>query len=191
MSLGPGDVNNGWWMISREAPLPPGEWQLRAWVRDLRSGEAGLVTGQLSIPDIERTYLSTLMLSDRTAPASEPGEPPHVVPTALRHFGSAGDVVCQYEVFNFGGHGIAGLPQLTGGYTLQRDGDILPAVSTLTPIEKAGARAVRRIVLPLRELEDGRYTIAVTVRDALTRRTLVSRESFVVERSGSASAQDD
>jgi len=182
LSLGPGDVDNGWWMVARETPLPPGEWQIRAWVRDLGSGESGLLTQHLSVPAVEHTYLSTLKLSDRFAPPAAPGELPRLVPSTLRRFGPRGDIVCQYEVFSFGGRGLAGVPRLEGGYTLQREGDGRARIVAPTPIERAGERAVRLIRLPLRELEDGRYTIAVTVRDTLAQRTLTAQESFVLSR---------
>lgn len=191
MSLGPGDVGNGWWMISREIALAPGEWQIRAWVRDLGSGASGLVTGPLSVPDAGQTYLSSLMISDRTLPEKDPAEPPRIVPSAQQRFGTRGDIVCQYEVFNFGGSGIAGLPKLSAGYSLHREGDSRPVVVPPTPIEKAASRAVRRIVLPLRKLRDGRYTISVWVRDGLARRTLIARESFVVARTEAAGSPDD
>jgi hypothetical protein len=178
-------------MLSRDAVLPPGEWQIRAWVRDLGSRRSGLLTHRISVPDPERPYLSTLMLSDRTMPPSAPGEPPRLVPSAHRRFGSRGDVVCQYEVFAFGGKGLAGVPKLAGGYSLQRSGDVPVRMVEPTPIQKAGERAVRRIVLPLSELEDGHYTIVVVVRDELAGRRLVTRESFVVERTARESTPQE
>jgi hypothetical protein len=182
LSIGPADVGNGWWMISRDAPLPPGDWQIRTYVRDVGSGTSGLLTQRISVPEVERPYLSTLMLSDRTLPATAPGQPPQLVPTAHRRFGSHGDVVCQYEVFGVGGEGLDGVPKLTGSHMLQRAGEGEVRIVPPTAIHGAGQRAVRRIVLPLSELEDGRHTIVVTVRDSLAQRTLVARESFVVER---------
>jgi VWFA-related protein len=180
LTLGPGDVGNGWWLVRRELWLPAGVSQIRVLVRDTVSGAAGLVTQRVEVPDIDRPYLSTPMFSDRTLPPLRPGEPPRLVPTARRVFGERETLYCQFEVFGFGGFNLAGVPQLFAGYTLERpDGSV---VSQEPPklIDTDGYRAVRRLALPLAGLEAGTYVLNLAIQDRLAGRTLTSRASFEV-----------
>ncbi len=126
LTLQPGDVGNGWWLVTREFMLPPGVAQIRALVRDAATGHAALVAERIEVPDVDQPYLSTPLVSDRTLPPLHPGEPPRLLPTARRRFEPNGTLYCQYEVFSFGGLSLVGVPQLFGGYTLERpDGSVV------------------------------------------------------------------
>lgn len=182
LSLEPKDVGNGWWLVQRDARLLPGSWQIRVHVKDATSGASGLVTQRIEVPATDQPYISTPMLTDRALPA-QPGLPPAIIPAAHRRFGGRGGaIVCQYEVFGYAGGKLPGIAQLVAGYTLHRAGAGTVRVAPATPIDTRGKRAVRRIMLPLRELSDGRYVLVITVQDKLAGRTLVARESFVVDR---------
>jgi hypothetical protein len=182
LSLGPKDLKQGWWLAQREARLPPGKWQIRVHVKDPTTGASGLVTEVIEVPPTDVPYLSTPMLTDRALPAETAGAPQQLIPSAHRRFGNRGDIICQYEVFGYAGGALPGVSQLVAGYTLQRAGEGSVRVAPATPIATEGSRAVRRIMLPLKELSDGRYVLVVTVQDKLAKRTLVARESFVVQR---------
>ena len=180
LSLGRNDVGNGWWLIQREAWLPPGVAQVRVLVRDVLSGAEGLVTQRLIVPDVEGPYLSTPILTDRVVPSGKSGEPPRLVPTARRHFEKGRPLFCQYEVYNFGGLALRGLPRLVASYTLQKVGGEVVSSDPPTPIETRGEHAVRRITLPTERLEPGPYLLEVRVEDQLAQRTLTTRADFVM-----------
>jgi VWFA-related protein len=171
----------GWWALFREVRLPPGVAQVRVSLRDKASGATGSVHQRVEVPDVEAPYLSTLLVSDRTQPPLQPGEPPRLVPTAHRQFAPQGPLFCQYELFSFGGRSLPGVPRVTGGYTLERpDGQVL-TVTPPTPIANDGHRVVRRLAIPLDGLPPGPYRIVVTVEDHLAQKTLTARESFTVQ----------
>lgn len=188
MSLTPGEVTPGWWLVPRDVWLPAGVAQLRVFVRDVLSGASGLATLRLVVPDVAESYLSTPLLTDRALPASSPDERPQLVPAAHRRFEGKGPLYCQYEVFTFGGQDLAGVPQLLGSYLLQGPDGRVVSADQPTLIETDGTRAVRRIVLPVESLDEGPYDLAVTVEDRLARHTLTARVPFVIERTKEAPA---
>ena len=182
MSLNHGEVANGWWLVPRDVWLPPGVTQLRVLVRDVLSGGSGLATLRIVVPDVTEPYLSTPLLTNRALPASKPGEPPQLVPTAHRRFAGSRPLHCRYEVFTFGGETLRGVPQLLGSYLLQGPDGLVVSADQPTLIETDARRAVRRIVLPVEGLDDGRYVLAINVEDRLARHTLTTRVPFVIER---------
>lgn len=183
LSLDASGVAHGWWLVPREIWLPPGVAQVRVLVRDVLSGEQGIVTERLAVPDVTQPYLSTPILTDRTLPPPTPGSPARLVPTLQRRFGRKRQLFCQYEVFSFGGFPVKGLPQLLARYTLLGPGEQVISTSPPTPIETDGRHAVRRITLPSGELEDGAYVLAVEVEDRLARKELTARAPFVIQDS--------
>ena len=180
LTLGPGDVGDGWWLVRREVWLPPGVSQVRVLVRDSASGAAGLVTQRVDVPDLDRPYVSTPMLSDLALPSRQSDEPPRLVPTARREFGARDTLYCQYEVHGFGGLGLAGVPQLFGGYRLERPDGSVVLEEAPYKIDVSGLRAVRRVTLPLAGLADGGYSLALTIQDRLAGLTMSSRVTFEV-----------
>jgi hypothetical protein len=142
---------------------------------------AGTVTARIEVPDVEAPYLGTPLLTDRTQPPLVPGDAPRLVPTARRLFPQGRALRCQYEVFGFGGRDMPGVPQVTGGYTLQAaDGRVIETVSP-TLIGTDGHRVVRRITLPTTRLGPGSYELLLNIEDRLARRTFSAREAFAVE----------
>ena len=189
LSLGPREVGTGWWLVPRDIWLPAGTWQIRALARDARTGVAGLVTQRLLVPDVDQTYLSTPVLTDRLVPSGVQGEPQRLVPTARRRFSRHAPLYCQYEVFVFAGRNLPGVAQLHGGHSIERvDGLLVSAVSP-TPIETDGRRAVRRIELPADTLEAGVYVLTVNVEDRLSGRNLTARVPFAIEAEPPEAAQ--
>jgi hypothetical protein len=178
LRLGPSD--KGWWALFRQVRLPPGVAQLRVRVRDRASGAQGAVAQRIEIPDVESPYLSTPLVSDATQPPREAGEPPQLVPQARRTFPAHGTLYCQYELFSFGGRDMPGVARVRGGYTLSRSTGEVVTTTAPTPIVTDGSRVVRRLALPLAELEPGSYELVLTVEDQLAQRTLTARERFEV-----------
>ena len=109
------------------------------------------------------------MRVDRTQPPLVPGEPPRVVPTALRRFARGRPVHCQYELFGFGGHDMPGVAQVAGGYTLQAADGRAIEIAPPTLIATDGRRVVRRITIPTERLEPGAYELLLNVEDRLAK----------------------
>jgi hypothetical protein len=84
-------------LLSREVRLPAGVCQVRVLVRDVMTARAGTVMQRLVVPDLDRPYLATPVLTDRINTSR--GGSPTLVPVAHRGFRPAGWLYCMYEVF--------------------------------------------------------------------------------------------
>jgi hypothetical protein len=171
----------GWWALFREVRLPPGVAQIRTVVRDRGTGVLGSVSQRIDVPNVEAPYLSTPLLTDRTFPAKQAGEPPQLVPSASRRFAADRPLFCQYEVFSFGGQSMPGVVRVAGGYVLERQNGDIVASSPPSAITTDGNRVVRRLMFPADRLAPGAYDLVVTVEDLLGQRTLSTKESFLIE----------
>jgi VWFA-related protein len=180
LSLRPGDVGSGWWLVPRELWLPPGLVQLRVFVRDRGTGESGRATQRLVVPDVDQPYLSTPVISDRTLPPVRQGAPPRLLASAQREFDKKRPLFCQFEVYTFGGQDLRGVPRLNAGFVLQKADGQQVGAGPSTLIKTEGHYAARRIALPVEDLDDGPYVLVLTVQDELAHRTLVARAPFVV-----------
>lgn len=173
----------GGWSFVRELRLPPGVAQVRTRVRDRRSGRTGAVALRVEVPDVGAPYLSSLLLADSTQPSPLAGEPPRLVPSAGRRFRADRTLFCQYELFQYGGVGLAGVARVRGGYAVTDEAGRTVASEAPTPIATDGSRVVRRLALPLAPLPPGRYTLTVDVEDQLASRSFRAAEAFTVEAS--------
>ena len=171
----------GFWSLMREVRLPPGVAQVRARVRDRRTGLTGAVALRVEVPDVGGTYLSSPLLGDRTQPSGVAGEPPRLVPSATRLFRADRTLFCQYELFGYAGTGLQGVARVRGGYAVTDASGQTVAVETPTAIATDGSRVVRRLALPLTSLPPGRYALTVQVEDQLGGRTFTASEPFAVE----------
>jgi VWFA-related protein len=178
-----------WYAFFRQIRLAPGVTQVRATMRDRKGGLIGSASARLDVPDLDHPYLSTPFLTDRTQPPLAAGEPPRLVPTAQRVFAQGRPLHCQYEVFNFGGHDMPGVPRVTGGYTLRAADGRVVEVAAPTLIGTDGTRVVRRITIPTSRLDPGAYELLIDVEDRLAQRNFTAREAFVVAASGAAAAE--
>jgi VWFA-related protein len=179
LKLGERDLG-GWWALFREVRLPPGIAQIRALVRDTATGAVGSVSQRVDVPDIDKPYLSTPILTDRIQPPLAAGEPPRLVPTAVRRFRPQGQLFCQYEVFTFAGQNMPGVPRVMGGYTLRAGDGRVIAIVPPTLIGSDGNRVVRRLAIPVEGLAPGSYELLLTVEDDLANRPMSARESFTI-----------
>jgi VWFA-related protein len=180
----------GWWALFREVRLPPGIAQIRTVVRDRGTGALGSVSQRIAVPDVEAPYLSTPLITDRTLPSKEAGDPPLLVPSASRRFVAGRSLFCQYELFSFGGQSLRGVVQVAGGYVLERSSGEVVSQAPPSAIATDGNRVVRRLMFPADRLGPGAYDLLVTVEDLLGQRTLSTKESFVIEeKEGPGAAQ--
>jgi hypothetical protein len=191
LTLTPGEVGSGWWLLTRDIWLPPGVAQVRVSVRDIGGTAQGVVTQRLTVPDVDKPYLSTPLLTDRTFPSDESAGPPRLVPTANRRFGERDPLYCQFEVFTFGGQALPGVPRLRATYTLRTLDGRLVSAEEATPIATDGFKAVRRIVLPTSGLAEGPYVLHLTVEDGLAGRKLASSVPFRIERDSAHAASHE
>jgi VWFA-related protein len=176
-----GQAAGGWMTLSREVRLPAGVSQVRVLVRDVTTARAGTVTQRLVVPDLDRPYLATPVLTDRINTSR--GGSPTLVPVAHRRFRPDGWLYCMYEVFGLTDSQGNATMRVAGGYLLQAAGGRVVTAAAPTPIAVAlGGHVIRMLALPLRGLEEGDYELVLEVVDQGSGRRLDAHERFTVER---------
>jgi hypothetical protein len=172
-----------WRALVREFELPAGVTQVRVVVRDVTSGAIGSVAQRFEVPLAGQLRLSTPILSDRVAPAHDPGGLPQPALAVHRVFAPGGGLYVQYEVFGAARDPRAGAPRVAAGLELWAAGRRLARKVDPTPIAVgADGRVIREVGLSLAGLEEGTYDVILDVRDEVSGAALKHRESFVLAR---------
>jgi hypothetical protein len=176
-----GQAAGGWLTLSREIRLPAGVCQVRVLVRDVTTARAGTVTQRLVVPDLDRPYLATPVLTDRIN--TPRGGSPTLVPVAHRKFRPEGGLYCMYEVFGLTDSQGNATTHVAGGYSLQSAGGRVVSAAPPTSIAVAlGGRVVRLLGLPLDGLEEGDYQLVLDIVDQGSGRKLEAHERFTVAK---------
>ena len=132
MSLSPGEVAPGWWLVPRDVWLPPGV-DAAPGLRERRPvGDLG--PGHPAARRPRRDRALPVHAAPHRSDAPRLGAPTsrrQLVPTATGRFGGTPAALCRYEVFTFGGETLRGVPRLFGSYLLQGpDGLVVSADRT-------------------------------------------------------------
>jgi VWFA-related protein len=172
-----------WRGLVREFELPAGVTQVRVAVRDATSGAMGSVSQRFEVPRPGPLRLSTPILSDRVAPARDPGGVPQPALAVHRVFAPGGGLYVQYEVFGAARDPRAGTARVAAGLELWAGGSRLARKVDPTPIAVgADGRVLRQVGLSLEGMEEGTYDVVLDVRDEVSGAALKHRESFVLTR---------
>jgi VWFA-related protein len=172
-----------WREFTREFELPPGVAQIRVVVRDPATGAIGSVVQRIEVPAATEFRVSTPILTDRVAPATDPGQTPQPALAAHRVFGGGG-LYCRYEVF--GASRPAGaLPRVSAGFQLRSQDGTVVEEKAATPIGPDGeGRLVRMWGTSLERLREGAYELVLDVRDEVSGRSFARHEPFVLAPDG-------
>jgi hypothetical protein len=172
----------GWLTLSRDIHLAPGVALVRARIRDVATGRTGTVAQRFVVPEVDKPYLTTPVLTDRVETPRRSF--PNLFPLAHRRFHSGRVVYCQYAVEGMtDSQGHATL-RVTGAYTLQAVGGTVVRLAPPTMIAVGlGGEISRTFALPLDGLA-GDYDLVLDVMDDATGRSLTARERFSVEAAG-------
>jgi hypothetical protein len=178
----------GWFTLSRQLRLPSGVAQVRALVREVATGHAGVVAERLEVPPLDKPRLSTPFLTDRLE--TLPGGRQRFAPLAHRRFKARGRLYCAYDVYGMtNAQGQATL-QVTGSYILQAmDGRVVSSAPPTMIAVGLGGELSRTLVLPLEGLSAGDYTLTLDVMDNGSGRSLTARERFSVEPAVAANGE--
>lgn len=171
---------NAWHRIVQEVDLPAGLWQARLVVRDRKGGGIGSVVHSLDVPGDGRWRASTPVLSDAAASDPERGSQ-HALPLARRTFAAAGVLYCEFEVYFSGPDSTTGLPRVSAGFSLVREGGAVERQGAPVPIDPAADRRLSQLIaLPIRGLKPGNYDLVLQIRDLVTGQTQERHEPFTL-----------
>jgi VWFA-related protein len=172
-----------WYSMSREFPLPTGDYQARVVVRDRTSGRLGSVTHAFSVPPLTGFRVSSPILTDtlRNDPTGQ--TTPKPVLLARRTFLSGSTLYCQFTAYGAALDPGTGKPRVSGSWVLKRgDGSVVreaPA-TTLTPASDGSLARIYGISLA--GLLPGDYELGLAVRDEVGVKIAELREPFTVDR---------
>jgi hypothetical protein len=172
---------HSWYLVTKEFSLPPGGYQARVVVRDMRSGRVGSATHEFEVPPAGTLRISTPILSDALEPAENGVRRP--VLRVQRSFTRNSVLYCQFSVYGAtrGGNAQTFMPQVSAGYEIRRvDGPVFRRGAT-SRINPTSVGALLRLNgIPLAGAAPGDYELALTVRDELQGKAIEVREPFTV-----------
>jgi hypothetical protein len=178
-----------------KTPLKPGLYQVRAAVRDQRSGKVGSSQQWIEIPDLSRHQLtlSSLLLGTQVvnAPKPDPSKPdapaasPDVQFSVDRRFKKSSQLNFWIFIYNTA-HGANGAsaPEVTAQIEMLSNGQTI-VKTPLRKLNMAGMSDLQRIPyggqFSLATLPAGRYELNVTITDQVAKASASQHVSFQVE----------
>jgi VWFA-related protein len=173
---------NAWHRITQEVQLLPGDWLVRAVVRDRHSGALGSVSQALEVPAPRGFRASSAVISDVLAADATP-EAQRALPLARRTFAAAGLLYCELEVYDASRDRSSGAPRVTMGFALARSGGGIERRRAPVPLEPAADQKLRHVLaVPLRGLKPGDYELVVELKDLVSGSTRELREPLSLVR---------
>jgi VWFA-related protein len=170
--------SNGWRAVGREIELPPGVSQVRVVVRDPASGAMGSLTQRVDVPAEKAFRLSSPIITDRVEPASGGNKHPQPAVTAHRTFLPSGGLYIQFEVF-----GAAKAAKVDASLAIRTaDGKVVRNAPSSPITADANGRLVRTVGIGIDGLDEGRYTLALDVKDEASGESLQRDEPFTLTR---------
>ena len=173
-------------VYSYKAKLTPGLYQLRAAVRDEKTGKVGSASQWIEIPDLssKKLTLSSLLLratkKNETTPAT--ADPQFSVD---RHFSRTSQLNFLMFIYNATRDTATNpTPDVTAQVEVFRNG----ATVVSTPVRKLSMEGMTDLAripyggqFPLEALQAGRYELKITITDRLSKATASQRLQFQVE----------
>jgi VWFA-related protein len=175
-----------------KTPLAPGLYQVRAALRDEKSGQVGSAMQWIEIPDLSshRLTLSSLLVRAQQAPGSSKSKAEANAPSELqfsvdRRFNRASQLNFLLFIYNAtrGSNGNS-TPDVAAKVEVFRRGQTIVS----TPVRKLSTEGMSDLgripyggQFPLATLPIGRYDLQVTIADRLANSTASQRLSFQIE----------
>jgi hypothetical protein len=160
-----------WFPIRREFELPPGNYQAKIVVRDMRSGRVGTVVHRFDVPDLADFRVSTPVLTDsrREEGAGVEGQ---VLPVARREFEQGEELLCRFEVYR-AEKDRSGMPRVDMGYVVRRaDGSVLKGVAPAEIRPTSLGKLSRLFRFGLQAAQPGSYELVMIFYDHLSGKSL-------------------
>src|SRR6202795_40498 len=178
-------------IYQKAVPLRPGLYRLDLVIKDVQSGNIGVVNSRLQVPRYEDDKLeaSSLILADQIehVPAKQIGAGQFVLgsskvrPRLEADFTTADRLGIYLQVYNLKPDDKSHKSSATFQYTVKKGDQLVPGMQfTLTTEEmkKTGDQVTIERLLPLATLPPGKYKIEVNAPDRLSNQTISRSEKF-------------
>ena len=183
-------------IYQKAVPLRPGLYRLDLVIKDVQSGNVGVVNTRLQVPRYEDQKLeaSSLILADQIerVPAKQIGAGQFVIGSSKVRPRLEGDFTPQdklgiyMQVYNLKPDEQTHKSSATFLYTVKKTGEknqpaIMQFKETSTDMKQTGDQITIERLLPLATLAPGKYTLEVSATDALSNQTISRTADFTVK----------
>lgn len=187
-------------IYQKAIPLRPGLYRLDVVIKDVNSGNVGVVNTRLPVPRYEEQKLatSTLILADliERVPMRQIGLGQFVIgatkvrPRLDKTFTTEDRMGIFMQVYNLGIDETTHKPSASVQYRILHDqSEILKEVRTSDQIENAGEQLTLENSVALGAFPPGRYKLEIEVTDNVSKQKIASSTDFTVKPAESASAK--
>src|SRR5579885_1620703 len=179
-------------IYQKAVPLRPGLYRLDLVIKDVQSGNVGVVNARLAVPryEDEKLEASTLILADEIerVPARQIGAGQFVIgsskvrPRLEGDFTTADKLGIYMQVYNLKPDDKTHKSNATLQYTVKKgDQQVLQFKETSADLKQTGDQLTIERLLPLATLAPGKYTLEVDATDTLANQTISRSADFTVK----------
>lgn len=181
-------------IYQKAVPLRPGLYRLDLVIKDVQSGNVGVVNSRLAVPRYEDDKLeaSSLILADQIehVPAKQIGSGQFVLgsskvrPRLGGDFTTADKLGIYMQVYNLKPDDKTHKSNATFLFTVKKGDQLVPGMQfkiTTEEMKQTGDQVTIERLLPLATLAPGKYTLEVNATDTLANQTISRTAEFTVK----------
>lgn len=179
-------------IYQKAIPLRPGLYRLDLVIKDVDSGNVGVVNSRLAVPryDEEKLEASSLILADQIehVPAKQVGTGQFVLgsskvrPRMTADFTTSDRMGIYLQVYNLKPDEKTHKTDATFVYTVKKgDQQVMQFKETSAEMKQTGDQVTLERLLPLATLSPGKYTLQVSATDVLANQTISRTADFSVK----------
>src|ERR1043166_4376489 len=179
-------------IYQKAIPLRPGLYRLDLVIKDVQSGNVGVVNSRLQVPryEDEKLEASSLILADQIehVPAKQIGAGQYVLgsskvrPRLEGDFTTADKLGIYLQVYNLKPDDKTHRSDATFQYTVKKgDQQVMQFKESSGDMKQTGDQVTIERLLPLATLAPGKYTLEVTATDSLANKTVSRSADFTVK----------
>src|SRR6266850_2031284 len=179
-------------IYQKAVPLRPGLYRLDLVIKDVQSGNVGVVNSRLAVPryNDEKLEASSLILADQIehVPAKQIGSGQFVLgsskvrPRLDADFTTADRLGVYMQVYNLKPDDTTHKSSATFEFTVKKgDQQVMQFKETSADMKQTGDQVTIERLLPLATLAPGKYTLEVNATDTLSKQTISRTADFTVK----------
>jgi len=179
-------------IYQKAVPLRPGLYRLDLVIKDVQSGNVGVVNTRLAVPryDDDKLEASSLILADQIehVPAKQIGTGQFVLgsskvrPRLEGDFTTADKLGVYMQVYNLKSDDKTHKSNATFKYTVKRGAEsIMQFNETSAEMKQTGDQVTIERLMPLATLTPGKYTLEINATDTLSNQTISRTADFTVK----------
>src|SRR5438477_3586461 len=179
-------------IYQKAIPLRPGLYRLDLVIKDVQSGNIGVVNSRLQVPryEDEKLEASSLILADQIehVPAKQIGAGQFVLgsskvrPRLEGDFTTSDKLGIYMQVYNLKPDDTTHKSSATFQYTVKKgDQQVMQFKETSGEMKQTGDQVTIERLLPLGTLTPGKYTLEVSATDSLANQTISRSAEFTVK----------